>query len=111
MSRPRHSVLVRTLALLVLLWVGLDIGAHGLLASDFHPIASNPSRLCVSQDESGATECAPTDHCFCHSLSTAAMMPTPTAGLIQVGAPVLDPPRQVPLSHPHPLDRPPQFVA
>ena len=111
MSRPRHSVPLRTLALLVLLWVGLDIGAHGLFASDFHPIASNPSRLCVSQDESGAAECAQPDHCFCHGLSTAAMMPMPTAGLTQVGAPVPDPPPQAPHSDPHPLDRPPQLVA
>jgi hypothetical protein len=111
MSRPRHSVPLRTLALLLLLWVGLDIGAHGLVASDFPPIAGNPSRLCVSQDESGATACAPTDHCFCHSLSIAAMIPVPTAGLIQIGTPVLDPLPQVPHSHPHPLDRPPQLVA
>jgi NhaP-type Na+/H+ and K+/H+ antiporter len=111
MSRPRYSVPLRTLALLVLLWVGLDIGAHGLFASDFPPIAGNSFQLCVSQDDGGATECAPTDHCFCHSLSTAAMRLMQTAGLTQVGAPVLDPPRQVPHSHPHPVDRPPQPVA
>ena len=111
MSRARHSVLLRTLALFVLLWVGGDIGAHGLVASDFPPLAGNASPLCVSQDQGGATECAPTDHCFCHSLSTAAMMPMPTGGLTLVGAPVLDSPLQAPHSHPHPLDRPPQLVA
>lgn len=111
MSRARHSVLLRTLALFVLLWVGGDIGAHGLVASDCPPIAGSASQPCVSQDQGGATECATTDHCFCHSLSTAATMPVPTADLIQVGASVLDPPRQVPLSHPQPLDRPPQLAA
>ncbi len=111
MSRPRHAAPLRLLALLVLLWVGFDIGAHGLVASDFPPIAGNSSQPCVGQDESGDAACAPTDHCFCHSLSTGAMMLMPAAGLVQVGTPVLDPPRQVPLSHPQPLDRPPQAVA
>jgi hypothetical protein len=111
MFRLRHSPPLRTLTLLVLLWIGFDIGAHGFVASDFPTIAANALRLRVSQDETGATACAPTDHCFCHSLSIAAMMAMPTAGLIQVGTPVIDPPLQVPHSYPRRLDRPPQVVA
>ena len=111
MLRPRHSAPLRTLALIVLLWVGFDIGAHGLFASDFPAIAQTESRVRLSQDEGAATPVAPTDHCFCHGLSIAAVMPAPTAGLAPAGTLALDPPPQVPHSARQPLDRPPQLVA
>jgi hypothetical protein len=111
MVRSRHSALVRAFAVLCLVWVGFDIGAHGLFASDFTPIAPISASLHVRVDERGATAPGAPDHCFCHSVSMGAVRPAPTAGLTPAGALVLDLSPQVPRSDPHPLDRPPQLAA
>ena len=111
MVGPRHSALIRTLTVLSLLWVGFDIGAHGLLASDFKPIATSGSSTRPSLDESGRTAPVAPDHCFCHSLSIGAVLAAATAGLTPAGTLVLDLSPQVPRSNSHPLDRPPQPTA
>jgi hypothetical protein len=108
MVRPQHSPLVRTLTLLVLLWVGADFGAHGFLASDFTPIATGGTSVRLSPDDNGVTA---VDHCFCHSVSMGEVVRRPTAVLTPTGrvAVVLSP--RVPRADAHRIDRPPQLIA
>jgi hypothetical protein len=110
MVRPRHSALIRTLTLLLLLWVGIDLGAHGLFASDFTPVATTGSCIRLCQNDGGATAPVAPDHCFCHGIYVGAVVPTPTAGLAP-GTLVLARSPEVPPSDPHPLERPPQLTA
>jgi hypothetical protein len=111
MAPPRHSDLLRTLTLLLLVWVGFDIGAHGLFASDFTPIATIGSSLRLSHGDGGDAAPAAPDHCFCHGISVPAAMPTPTASLTSAGRLVLDLSLRGPSRTSHPLDRPPQLAA
>jgi hypothetical protein len=110
MARPRHYALIRTLTLFFLLWIGFDLGAHGLLASDFPPIASRASSRLRVDDGGAAAPDAP-DHCFCHGISMGAVLPTLIAGLTPAATLVLIPSPQVPRRDPHPLDRPPKLTA
>jgi hypothetical protein len=107
----RHSALIRILALLVLIWVGFDLGAHGLFASDFAPMTTGGSSLRLNVDTCGATAPIAPDHCFCHGASMGAVGPAPAAGLTPAGTVVVALSLQGPLSGPHPLDRPPQRTA
>jgi hypothetical protein len=111
MAWPRHSAPIRALTLLVLVWVGFDLGAHGFFASDFEPIAPGGSAIRVSVDDSRATTPPAPDHCFCHSISVGAVSPAPSSGLTPAGMFVLVLSPRVPRSHPHPFDRPPRFPA
>ena len=111
MSLPRHSALLRTLTLLLLVWVGLDVGAHGLFGSDFTPIPASGLTPRLSHDASGDAASAAPDHCFCHSISMPAVMPAPTVSLTSAGKLVLDLPPRGPSGTRHPLDRPPQLAA
>jgi hypothetical protein len=104
----RHSSLLRALTLLLLLWVGFDIGAHGLFASDFAPIVESGWSVHLSDGGNGA---AAPDHCFCHGISVAAGMPSMIVSLTPAGTLVLYLAPQVPLGDHHPLDRPPQPAA
>jgi hypothetical protein len=106
--RSRHSALSRTFAALILLWVGFDLGAHGIFASDFMPIATGNRSVRLGPENSGAP--AP-DHCFCHSISMGAVVTAPASGLTPTGTLVLAISLQVPPTDPHPLDRPPQHTA
>jgi hypothetical protein len=108
MAWLRHPALIRTLTLGLLLWVGGDIGAHGLFASDFSPIVVSGSSVHPSDDGGRATV---PDHCFCHSISMAAGTSTVIVGLTPSGTLVLYVSPQVPLGNRHPLDRPPQPIA
>jgi hypothetical protein len=107
----RHSALIRILASLVLLWVGFDLGAHGLFASDFTPMTTGGSSLRLNVDDREATAPSAPDHCFCHGVSMGAVVPAPATGLTPAGTVVVALSFQVPLSDPHPLDRPPQLTA
>jgi hypothetical protein len=111
MLRMRHFALLRILASLVLLWVGFDLGAHGLFASDFTPMTTGGSSLRLNIDDGEATAPIATDHCFCRGASMGAVAPAPAAGLTPAGTVVVAPSFQVPLSDVHPLDRPPQLTA
>jgi hypothetical protein len=107
-SRSR-ALLVRWVAVVLLLWVGGDLGAHGMFASDFRPIASG--QVTVTGSRYASTGEAGPDHCFCHSLSLTATLPPPGATL-HPGAPasicgVAKPPTG---SRPA-LERPPQFLS
>jgi hypothetical protein len=97
--------------LFLLLWVGFDLGAHGLFASDFTPITLGGSSLCLSADDGSSTASVVSDHCFCHSTSMGAVVPARPASLMPVGAVAVDFSLQVPHGAPHPLDRPPQPTA
>jgi hypothetical protein len=111
MARSGHSAFLRTFTVLFLLWVGLDLGAHGLFASDFPPVAQGDGSVRLSLDESCGTGPVAPDHCFCHSLSIGAVVPACAGGLTPVGTLVLDLPPQLPPGDPHPFDRPPQLLA
>jgi hypothetical protein len=111
MAWLRHDALIRTLTLLLLLWVGLDLGAHGLFASDFTPMATSGSSASLGVEDSGAGAHPAPDHCFCHGTSMGAVVPTPSAGLTPVGTVAVALSPQAPPGAPHPLDRPPQPAA
>jgi hypothetical protein len=113
MVRSRHSALIRTLVVVLLLWVGFDFGVHGLLASDFAPMNAGSSSvtLDVSRGASSAVVHPAPDHCFCHSISMGAVAPAQAAGLGPTGSLASEPAPPVPPSVPHPLDRPPQLTA
>jgi hypothetical protein len=107
----RHSALVRILTSLVLLWVGFDLGAHGLFASDFTPMTTGGSSVRLNVDDHEAAVPVAPDHCFCHGASVGAVAPAPAAGLTPAGTVVVAPSFPVPLGDTHPLDRPPQPAA
>jgi hypothetical protein len=111
MAAPRHSVPIRILALLLLLWVGVDIGAHGLLASDFAPLQlAGPSPRAHCGDTGVQTTPAP-DHCFCHGVSLGAILPGLSVHLAAAGVVVPALASQVACGDDYPLDHPPQLVA
>jgi hypothetical protein len=68
-----HSRLARGVTLLLLFWLGLDLGAHGLFPSDFQLMtATTPSVGGVAASDS-ATDPSH-DHCFYHNVSPAATL-------------------------------------
>ncbi len=107
----RGSATVRQLALLLLLWVGFDVGLHGFAASDYATVASSTSITTIEARASGASAGGGFDHCFCHSLSVGAVTPLRAVFLAPIGearTPTCPPP---PHADRHPLDRPPRLAA
>lgn len=111
MAWLRHAALIRTFTLFLLLLVGFDLGAHGLFASDFTPMATSSSSISLGVEDSGASTHPAPDHCFCHGTSMGAVVPAPSAGLTPVGTVAVYLSPQAPHGAPHPLDRPPQLTA
>jgi hypothetical protein len=111
MAWLRHAALIRTFTLFLLLLVGFDLGAHGLFASDFTPMATSSSSISLGVEDSGASTHPAPDHCFCHGTSMGAVVPASSAGLTPVGTVAVDLSPQAPHGAPHPLDRPPQLTA
>ena len=111
MACSRHSVPVRVLALVVLLWVAVDVGAHGLLASDFAPLTVPGSAPHATSGHTDATTPPAPDHCFCHGVSLGAILPALAVQLVPAGlvAPALG--SQVTCCDDFPLDHPPQLAA
>jgi hypothetical protein len=109
MARPRRYALIRTLTLFSLLWIGFDLGAHGIFASDFLPIGQGNASGPQMAGESGMAAPDAPDHCFCHGLSMGAVLPSPVEVLTPTGSLVLVRCPPSPLCDPHPLDRPPQL--
>jgi hypothetical protein len=72
----RRPALVRVVTLALLIWAVLDLGAHGLFASDFEPLAPPGLEAGTSNIEGGSAAHGP-HHCFCHSLSLGATLPAP----------------------------------
>ncbi len=107
----RHSSLVRALTLLLLIWAGLDLGAHSLFLSDLDPIEQGCASTHMTLADDGSAPSPTPDHCFCHSFSTGAVVSTSSATFTEVGglAPRLLP--RIPASDVSPLDRPPQLAA
>ena len=101
----------KTLTLLFLLWIGFDLGAHGIFASDFEPVAGGGAYSRLSVDDGGGAATDAPDHCFCHGVSIGAVDSAPGASLIPSGTLVIDQCPQAPLSDAHRLDRPPQLPA
>ncbi len=110
MVPSRHSARIRIPALILLLWVAFDVGAHGLLASDFDPVTGpSASSREASVGSSLARTSAIPDHCFCHGISTGivvAPLPvalTPADTVILAGCPEPAAKDGPPLDHPpHP---------
>lgn len=111
MAWLRHAALIRTFTLFLLLLVGFDLGAHGLFASDFTPMATSRSSISLGVEDSGADVQSAPDHCFCHGLSMGAVVPARTASLAPTGTLVINLSPHVPSSDPNPLDKPPQHTA
>ena len=108
MARARRSVLIRTLTVLILLRVGFDLGAHGLLASDFCPFPPTSATHCLDGDEGQASSCPAHDHCICHGYSTGAISVT-VAEVAGDSASLLNAPAdRVPDADRQPQDRPPR---
>ncbi len=109
MTRPRHSSLIRLCTLLLLLWVGFDVGAHGFLTSDFDPMAASGSSARVGLPGDAAPQPAAPEHCFCHGIFEGASVPALVEALMPTGGVVPAISSQVPRADGHPLDRPPQL--
>jgi hypothetical protein len=109
MFASRRSRLIRSFALLLLLWVGFDFGAHGVAASDLVPIAINAGAIALTGDGGAAPSHPGHDHCFCHGNFVGGATLLRNAELVPAGTLAL---RWVPallLAAPHPLDRPPRL--
>jgi hypothetical protein len=111
MARPQRYALIRALTLFCLLWTGIDLGAHGIFPSDFQPIENSSASVPLRVGARGVDAPNAPDHCFCHGVSMGAVLSAPSAGLTPVGTLVSVLCPEVPPSHPHPLDKPPQFLA
>ncbi len=111
MVRPRHCVPIRLLALVLLLWVGFDVGAHGFLTSDFAFPAAGARATLVAFDGQVRPAPAAHDHCFCGGIFEGATAPAPAETLIPTGAILADVVSRAPRADGHPLDRPPQLIA
>jgi hypothetical protein len=105
LSAMRHSAPLRGAAFLLLLWVGMDLGAHGLFESDFRPFS--PAGLSVNGGTAGdAGDSRDADHCFCHSYSLGAVavpvasQPERTEILVSVVSCDAPPSAGSPLYHP-----------
>ncbi len=111
-ARRRRAAAIRIVALFLLLWVGFDVGAHGLLASDFASLRESGSCTRLSNADGGAAAVSFThDHCFCHGLSVGAVLPALAEGLAPAGGVLLPTSSHVPGSDGSPLDHPPQLRA
>lgn len=108
MCWSRHSAVVRTFVFLFLLWAGVDLVLHGLIASDFAPLATNDSSTSPCVEDGGAGAHSAPDYCFCHAPSLGAVVPAPTSVPAPVSTFVFELSLEAPLGDPHPLDRPPQ---
>ena len=111
MRRLGHSAFIRILTCVFLLWIAIDFGAHGLLASDAPPLASASPSVSVGTEQGSPESCGSIDHCFCHSLSVGAVASVPVAELTPVGQTLAPLPTLNPQTDRHPLDLPPRFVA
>jgi hypothetical protein len=97
--------------LLLLLWVGLDLGVHGLFPSDFHPIAVTVRSADGAAVSGSAAADRSHDHCFCRSVSPVAT-PLPLAARRgPTGIFVSIVPSKVLFSAERPQDRPPKALA
>jgi hypothetical protein len=110
MSSPSHSAPIRAAAVLLLLWVGIDLGAHGLSASDFHPVAASASTGADCAVGGEARDQSP-DHCFCHSQSLGATLSLLVVRTERADALVSVVSCQAPRSTAGPLYHPPQTLA
>ncbi len=107
----RGAIVRRTLTLLLLLLAVADLGVHGLFASDFGPAAAGSASVRLAPDQGGAAAPAASDHCFCHSLSVGAVVPTSATIPTQLCDIVPGLLRPLPFPSPGPLDKPPQLAA
>ena len=109
MSARSHSVPLRGVALVLLLWVGLDVGARGLFASDFQPIAASAASGGGCTVRTGASDPCP-DHCFCHGQSLGAALALPAVRPERTDTLVLAGPCRTLRSTARPLYHPPQIL-
>lgn len=108
MARSRRSALIRALAILCLVWVGADLGAHGFAPHDLLPITGSSGSPHLVQNEGTACPALSPDHCFSHGTFLGALPPPDLVGLAPSGPATLARPINAPESERHPLDKPPQ---
>jgi hypothetical protein len=109
MARLRGSALIRTLAFLLLLEVCVDLGAHGLFASDHSPIATGcASSVGACSHDHCTTGCAGDHQCICHGLSVGSLKPATLDAQAAPGDALVPLSEAIPHSDRHPLDRPPR---
>jgi hypothetical protein len=108
---PRGSAAVRTLALLLLVWVGLDVGLHGFFASDCSTISVGGATAVVDGGSGIVAAHASPDHCFCHSVSVGALRAPSAVFLALSGEAGTIRCPAAPHRDPHPLDQPPRLSA
>jgi hypothetical protein len=105
------SASVRTLAVLMLVWVGFDFGVHGLVAPDGAPMVAAASPASLGAGRGGGNVTLAPDQCFCHSVSVGALTPLRQAFFEFLGnaeTPLCPP---APHTERHPLDQPPRLAA
>ncbi len=111
MTSLRQSALIRLSTLLLLLWVGIDVGAHGFLASDFEPLPVPGASCSIDVPTTGTSfSHVQHDHCFCHGISVGAVLPALPATLAPTGLMVVPLSSRVPRADRNPLDHPPQLT-
>jgi hypothetical protein len=111
MVRSRRSALIRLSTLLLLLWVGIDVGAHGFLASDFEPLPVPGAPCSIGMATTAASVShVQHDHCFCHGISVGAVLQALPATLAPTGLMVVPLSSRVPRADRNPLDHPPQLT-
>lgn len=108
MARSRRSALIRALAILCLVWVGADLGAHGFAPHDLPPITGGGGSPHFVQYEDAAGLALSADHCFSHGTFLGALPPPDLVGLAPSGPATLSRPIDAPECVRHPLDKPPQ---
>ena len=99
---------MRRASCLLLLCVGLDLGVHGLCASDFRPFPVSASTIGGAPEGHQAAGRSH-DHCFCNSQLLGATPSLPDVRLEQTRDPVPLPRSETPCSSARPLDHPPRL--
>ncbi len=111
MVPSRHSARIRIPALILLLWVGFDVGAHGLLASDFDPVTGPSASSGEPSVGSSARNSAIPDHCFCHGISTGIVVAPLAAALAPADTVIVAGCREPAAKDGRPLYHPPHPTA
>ncbi len=111
MATSSHRAAIRLLTVLLLLWVGFDVGAHGLLASDFGPLTEGACAARIGSGDGASAAHGSPGHCFCNGVSIGAVLPDIVVQLAPSGAVLRPLSAQAPRSDGSPLDHPPQLPA
>ncbi len=111
MRRARRHRLIGWAAVFLLFWIGVDFAIPDGCVLDGVPIAGGDAvRLSAPVDSTAAAPLHLHDHCFCHAVSTGAVL-APPAWLAPAGVVARPLSRPVPRREGRPLDHPPHLAA